>query len=475
MTPSSMQIRVVLALAGLGVAGCALKPAPDPAAIAAQALPNTVIPGAWKAGAAPGQVGDDWVASFGDPVLSRLVMEALNFNSDLRASAARIEQAAAGVKAAGAQALPAVDFLGRKGGKLGGDGSGLNGWLVSASWEIDLWGRVRYARRSAQDQFASTQADMAAARQSIAALVAKAWFLATEASLQRQLARQMISSSDQAVNLADQRWRIGAASEVDVVQARVNRQAFLDAEKQLDLAYTKSLRSLEMLLGRYPAAELRTTDTWPRVDMPVEAGVPSELLERRPDIVAAQRRVQAAFNRTQEAQAARLPRISLTAGLTSVSSELFVLKDRDNPIMGGGLSMLIPLFRGGALQAQVEQRTAEQEQAVAAWAQTALKAFNEVESALAEEATLRQREPIIDAQIREAQRALELQNTRYRVGSGDLRSVTQQQMSVYSVRSALLRVQGERRVQRVNLLLALGGALQVGTIESADTRTARKP
>ncbi|MET0543776.1 MAG: TolC family protein, partial [Variovorax sp.] len=204
----------------------------------------------------------------------------------------------------------------------------------------------------------------------------------------------------------------------------------------------------------------RTTDTWPRVDMPVEAGVPSELLERRPDIVAAQRRVQAAFNRTQEAQAARLPRISLTAGLTSVISELFVLKDRDNPIMGGGLSMLIPLFRGGALQAQVEQRTAEQEQAVAAWAQTALKAFNEVESALAEEATLRQREPIIDAQIREAQRALELQNTRYRVGSGDLRSVTQQQMSVYSVRSALLRVQGERRVQRVNLLLALGGGFE---------------
>ncbi|MET0542025.1 MAG: TolC family protein, partial [Variovorax sp.] len=365
------------------------------------------------------------------------------------------------------QAVPAVDFLGRKGGKLGGDGSGLNGWLVSGSWELDVWGRVRYARRSAEDQFASTQVDMAAARQSIAALVAKGWFLATEASLQRQLARQMIASTDQSVKLAGDRLRIGAASEVDVVQARADRQGYLDAEKQLDLAYAKSLRSLEMLLGRYPAAELKATDAWPRIDMPVEAGLPSELLERRPDIVAAQRRVSAAFNSTQEAQMARLPRISLTAGLSSVTSELFVLKDRDNPIAGGGLSVLVPLFRGGALQANVDARTAEQNLAAAAWAQTALKAFNEVESALAEEATLKQREPIIDAQLREAQRVLEFQNTRYRVGSSDLRSVTQQQMAVYAVRSTLLRVQAERRVQRVNLLLALGGGWGEGAAIAA--------
>jgi len=457
-----MHFWAALALAGLGATGCSLKTAPDQAALVSDGLPNVVMPGGWKAGALPGTVRNDWVASFGDPVLTQLVTEALEFNLDLRASAARIEQAAAGVRAAGAQAMPVVDFLGRRGGKLGGDGSGLNGWLVSASWELDLWGRVRYARRSAEDQFASTQADMAAARQSIAALVAKAWFLATEVSLQRQLARQMSSSSEQSLSLADQRLKIGASSEVDVAQARANRQAFLDAEKQLELAYTKALRALEVLLGRYPAAELKATDKWPRVDLPVEAGVPSELLERRPDIVAAQRRVAAAFNRTQEAQAARLPRVSLTAGVSSITSELFVLKNRDNPIAGGGISMLFPLFHGGALQAQVDARTAEQNQPVAAWAQTALKAFNEVESALAEEATLRQREPIIEAQVRDAQRGLELQNSRYRVGSGDMRSVTQQQMSVYSVRSSLLRVQAEQRVQRVNLVLALGGGFGSG-------------
>lgn len=457
MNALNLRLWMTFALAGLGAAGCAVKPPPDSATLASEALTHAPTPAGWKAGAPPGNVRNDWIAGFGDPVLTQLVAEALAYNNDLRASAARVEAAAAAVKAAGAQALPAIDFIGRRGGKLGGDGSGLNGWLITASWEIDLWGRVRYATRAAEAQQASTEADLTAARQLIAALVAKSWFLATEASLQRALARQMIDAGNQSVGLADQRFRIGASSEGDLVLAQGSLQTYLDAERQLDLAYTKSIRSLELLLGRYPSAELKTIDTWPRIELPVEAGVPSELLERRPDIVAAERRVAAAFDRTQEAQAARLPRISLTAGLSSITSELFVLKDRDNPNASIGAGLVAPLFHGGALQAQVEARKAEQEQATAAWAQTALKAFNEVETALSEEATLRQREPILDRQVKEAQKMLEIENARYRVGSRDQRTVAQQEMAVFAARSTLLRVQAERRVQRVNLLLALGG------------------
>jgi outer membrane protein, multidrug efflux system len=110
----------------------------------------------------------------------------------------------------------------------------------------------------------------------------------------------------------------------------------------------------------------------------------------------------------------------------------------------------------------VDARTAEQQQAVAAWAATALKAFNEVETDLATEATLRQREPILAAQVAEGTHALDLEQVRYRVGSRDLRTVTQQQMAVYAARSSLLRVQADQRVQRVNLLLALGGGFGYG-------------
>jgi outer membrane protein TolC len=190
---------------------------------------------------------------------------------------------------------------------------------------------------------------------------------------------------------------------------------------------------------------------------PVPVGMPSELLERRPDVVAAERRVAAAFYRVEEAKAARLPRISLTAAVTSVSSELFVLKQQDNPVWSAGASLLAPIFLGGQLQAQVEVRTAEQKQAVAEYGRVGARAFGEVENALAAGFTLEEREALLKRAVAENARALELANIRYRVGSGDLRAVQQQSLALHAARTALLRVQSERLVQRVNLYLALGG------------------
>jgi outer membrane protein TolC len=189
----------------------------------------------------------------------------------------------------------------------------------------------------------------------------------------------------------------------------------------------------------------------------IPTGLPSELLERRPDVIAAQKRVAAAFSRVKEAQAARLPRFALTAGGSHISSELFVLQDRDNPVWSAGGSVFAPLFAGGALKAQVEVRTAEQKQAVAEYVQTALSAFGDVENALSSEFALQERETILSAAVSDAERALRLAETRYRVGSGDLRAVEQQQLAYHASRMNLLRVQSERRVQRVNLHLSLGG------------------
>ena len=134
-----------------------------------------------------------------------------------------------------------------------------------------------------------------------------------------------------------------------------------------------------------------------------------------------------------------------------------MLEDRENPVWSAGGQILAPLFRGGALKAQVEIRTAEQKQAVAQYVQTALKAFSDVENALSSGLALRQREEILAAAVADSERALFLAQTRYRVGSGDLRSVQQQQVAYISSRMNLLRVQTEQRVQRVNLHLALGG------------------
>ncbi len=172
---------------------------------------------------------------------------------------------------------------------------------------------------------------------------------------------------------------------------------------------------------------------------------------------AAEHRIAAAFSQVEEARAAKLPTFSLTGGLSHISSDLFLLDKRDDIVKSIGGTVYLPIFDGGQLTAQIEARTAQQHQAVALWAQTGLKAFTEVETALSREASLRAREPILATQVDLAERALELERVRYKVGSTDLRPVLQQQMQTYVARTALLRVQSERRVQRVNLFLALGG------------------
>jgi outer membrane protein, multidrug efflux system len=455
-------LRPFLALAVSALAGCALKAPPARDDLNKEALPNLQAPAAWTAAAGTagttGAVTGAWLGTFNDPQLDALVQEALKYNPDLQVAAARVEQAASYVKVAGATLLPQVNALARGGGALSGDSSGLEGVGIFANWELDLWGRVRAGRESARGQYTSAALDAEYARQSLAALVAKSWFLATEARMQKAIAEEMAGSSEKQLALAQDRLRIGRGDEYDVALSKANLATFRDSVRSLDLAYQQAVRALEALAGRYPSAALQVPAQLAAVPGPVPVGMPSELLERRPDVIAAERRVAAAFYRIEEAKAARLPRISLTAAVTSVSSELFVLKDRDNPVWSAGASLTAPLFTGGALQGQVEVRTAEQKQALAEYGRIGARAFGEVENALSSAFVLDDREAILREAVVDNARALELANVRFRVGVGDLRAVQQQSLALHAARTALLRVQVERLVQRVNLHLALGGS-----------------
>jgi NodT family efflux transporter outer membrane factor (OMF) lipoprotein len=441
------------------VAGCAQKTPPERAEVAKQALPNLQVPAAWTSqGAVSGVIADKWLASFNDPQLDALVQEALVSNPDLQVAAARVEQAAAFVKVAGATLKPQVNALARGGGALSGDSSGLEGAGIFANWEIDLWGRVRAGREAASGQYVSAALDAEYARQSLAAMVAKSWFLATEARLQKAIAEEMTAASERQLTLVQDRVRVGRGDEYELALSRANVATFQDSVRNLDLAYQQSLRALEALAGRYPAAALSVPVQLASVPGPIPVGMPSELLERRPDVIAAERRVAAAFYRVEEAKAARLPRISLTAAVTSISSDLFVLKDRDNPVWSAGASLTAPLYTGGALTGQIEVRTAEQKQAIAEYGRVGARAFGEVENALSTAFALQEREAILAQSVVHNSRALELANIRYKVGVGDLRAVQQQALALHAARTALLRVQAERLVQRVNLHLALGGS-----------------
>jgi outer membrane protein TolC len=137
-----------------------------------------------------------------------------------------------------------------------------------------------------------------------------------------------------------------------------------------------------------------------------------------------------------------------------------VLQERDNPVWNAGASLLMPLFRGGALKTQVEIRTAEQKQAIAAYASVGLRAFGEVENALSSEIAAREREQILAQTQGDYQRALQIVQTQFKVGSTDLRYVNQRQLALNATQSELIRMQVEQRVQRVNLHLALGGSFE---------------
>jgi NodT family efflux transporter outer membrane factor (OMF) lipoprotein len=453
--------RPVAIAVALALGGCALNTPPPASEMAAGALPNVRIPGQWTATSGPngsitGAVADGWVTTFADAQLESLVTEALQYNLDLRVAAARVEQALGYMKLSGAPILPTVDLAGRASAGEG-DSGGLKGVWILASWEVDLWGRVRYGQAGAQAQYASARADEAFARQSIAAAVARAWFLAIEAKMQRALVDEMITSSERLLSLAKDRQRVGRGDEYEVAQAEANLQTFRDSARRLEYAKEQAVRALELLVGRYPAAELQVPDRLSSMPGPVPVGLPSELLERRPDVIAAERRVANAFNRVEEARTARLPRISLTANVSSLSSELFVLKDIDNPVWALAAGLVFPIFNAGALRTQQEIRGSEQKEAIGAFAQIGIRAFGEVENALSGEFAATERATILARAISDNERALELALIRYRVGSSDLRAVLQQQIALYGVRSQLLRVEAERRVQRINVHLALGG------------------
>ncbi len=223
-------------------------------------------------------------------------------------------------------------------------------------------------------------------------------------------------------------------------------------------SFRNALRALEVLIGRYPGAALNVRESLPVAPPPPPAGVPSELLERRPDIVAAERRVAAAFNATAQAKAARLPGVGLTAQSGGASSSLSDLLDPANVAWRLGANMLAPIFDGGRRRETVKIATAEQEQALAAYGQAALNAFSELETSPDQGVVVAQRAVELQEAAREAENAFRIASLRYKEGEEDLLSVLTIQQRVIRANSALSSVERLLLEQRVNLNLALGGS-----------------
>lgn len=457
-----MTDRLVLFLSAALLGGCAtrLEAPPETDAVVADALPETTtIAAEWSAPAGDtGEVDDDWLKTFNDPELESLVAEALDTqNPNLRLLAAQVDRANAAARLAGAALQPTVavgaDLSGTSGTQSGSRSSAGAG--VALSWEADVWGRVQAGALAAEENLRASVADFEFARQSIAANVAKTWYLATELNQQRLLAAELVGILEETVSLVETKERVGQVTMQDVYLARADLGSAEDALRQALSGQQQARRALEILLGRYPAGEIEARADIPDMPPEITAGLPGDLIQRRPDLVAADRRVAAAFFVTEEARLAQLPSFNFTVGVGGSSS-------LDELVGNLALGVVAPLYTGGALEAQLDIATADQQAAIGAYGAVLLSAFEEVEAALLEEALLTERESFLQSVVDNNAEALRLARTQFDVGQIELLNVLQIQSRWTGARVSHLRIRNERLVNRINLHLALGGSFESG-------------
>ncbi len=450
-------------IAGL-LTGCGTAPSHDATeADVDQAVEgeSPAAPEDWGAESGTGSVQVGWIESFNDPALTNLVEEAQSNNKDLAAAAASVDRSWALARQAGAALSPDISLSAgaSESGNANSSATSTNLSLgLQVSWEADLWGRIRAGQRGAVAGAQAIEADYRFARHSLAAATAKAYFTAIEANLQADIARERLEILQETQRIVTVKYDNGMASAQDVSLTRSDLASAREQVTNLEGSFRDALRALELLLGRYPGAELEVRASLPSAPPPPPAGVPSELLERRPDIVAAERRVAAAFNATAQARAARLPTVGLTADLGGASGSLSDLLDPANVAWRAGANMLAPIFDGGRRREAVEVATAEQEQALANYGQVALNAFSELETYLDQGVVVAQRAVDLQEAAREADKAYRIAKLRYEEGEEDLLSVLTIQQRVIRAKSSLSRVNRLLLEQRLNLNLALGGS-----------------
>ncbi|MEM8630036.1 MAG: efflux transporter outer membrane subunit [Pseudomonadota bacterium] len=450
------------ALAMVSLLGCELAEPPTDAQLVQDALPaTTTIPAQWATSGVPTTaVQGNWVASFRDPNMVRLVNEGLVNNRDLVAASARVEAAIQTAVIAGAPLLPQV---GLEGGIQNSElrGPGINrttsGAIIAASWELDIWGRLRASQASSAALAQAIADDAAYLQQSIAATIARTWIANIEVGRLISVSKKAAANYAELLELTNEKEAAGQVSDFDVVQARSRLAAAQAATSSLQTTQNEAIGDLEVLLGRYPSLRLKPAAAFPRMPTALPAsGLPLSLLDRRPDIAAARNKVVSAFFRSEEARLTRLPGITLSAAGGTLFDPDFALLGANPEFFRIGLNLLQPIFAGGAIEADIARMSANQRAAVAEYGQTVLKAFDEVETALANERVLRQELANWSAALADSNEALELANDRYVQGTIDMTDLLflqqfqiEREVSVIQTEAALLS-------NRVLLYMALG-------------------
>ncbi|MFL6634318.1 MAG: efflux transporter outer membrane subunit [Massilia sp.] len=457
------------ALLGAAVlSGCALAPTYE--------RPTTPQPAAFKelqgwAPAAPADALDrgPWWTLFSDPVLDGLVRQVEVSNQNVAAAVAAYSQARALVAQQRAALFPTVTLTGGANRNGSGGGSGTNDnnsngrtsnsfrLNIGSSWEPDVWGRLRAGVSAAQANAQASAADLASARLSAQGELAADYFSLRSVDAQRALLATTIDGYQRVLKITQNRFDVGIVPHSDVYQA----QTQLASAQSDDLTLARQRAQLEhaiaVLVGKAPADFALAPAQWSATVPDVPPGVPSTLLERRPDIAAAERAVAAANAQIGIVRAAYFPQIGLTASYGPSASAIGDLFKASSMAWALGLSATETLFNGGANRAAVQGADAAREQAVARYRQTVLDAFADVEDQLAATRILAQQQDLQRLASAAADKVEEQVLNRYKAGQVSYSEVVQAQVTALNARRSLVQTQGSRQTTAVALIQSLGG------------------
>jgi len=439
-----------------------------------------LTPSVWAAGRA-GQAGVDqsWVRRFGDRDLTRLVREAVVRNPDMIVAAERVNQAVIAARGANAESLPqaSVSFSGNRQAQVF---TGLLfpgvpqpfssladtvGAALDVSWEPDIWGRVAAAQSAEIARVGAEDNAKKAAQASLAGQVVRAWLILGEANEQIALAeeaRQVRKATEEAIRerfLSALSEDGGTAAQLRLAQSDTATSEETIARWQGEVA--RAQRQLELLAGRYPDGKTGEGVRLPELKSFPPTGLPSELLQRRPDLLEAERRFAAATKDSEEADLARFPSFALTASSGRTSSELSDLLRSDFGVWSLGANLTAPILSGGRLQANFAQAQSRERSALAVLQRTVLDAFGEVEQAIVTDEYLARRIKALERALQDAEESDRASGKDYADGVDSILTVLQVCEQRIQIASQLLSLRRQSLDNRVDLHLALGGDFQI--------------
>jgi len=432
--------------------------------------PAFELPAAYEGGGeAPAALADDWWTLFGDPALDRLVEEALAANQDLALAAARVEEARSLAGFARAERFPKLDaVVSASRAKLARDTANIppefpvefdtRRATASLSFELDFWGRLARAHEAARGELLASEEGRRNVRLAVAAAVVDGWHDLASFRRRLEIARETAGSRRDAVRLQRLRFDAGTISELDLAQAEAELAATEAAVPALERALEQTGHRLAVVLGRIgDPVDPATAELDPERLPEIPAGLPSELLARRPDVVASEGRLAAANARIGVARAAYFPSIALTGYAGSESRELSDLFASGTGVWRAAVDLVAPVLHAGRAKRQLEAAKARRARALATYAKTVQTAFSEVEIALVGRSRDDEERLALGRQVEALGRVARLARLRYDAGESSYLEVLDAERNLFRAELDLAASERAEAASVVALVRALGG------------------